>query len=202
MAEGMAPSWSRAWALGRGSGAFLPQAGLRRGRGTASTPGLQPDPCSCAKGQPGARAPFSWAARPCPGVPAGIPHLRGYTQPGGASTARRHRGVSTGSGALVPMDSKPLVSHPGPQHIPPLIPPQLCRHSRHAGSAPESFTKPSLEFLCFNLELMDRFAIQFQCSRGVQGQIQQCQEFLQPLMFPVLTLMTGGNVLNQAQFSP
>lgn len=40
------------------------------------------------------------------------------------------------------------------------------------------FINPSLEILCFNLMLMDRFAIQFQCCRGVQGQIKRCQNFL------------------------
>lgn len=42
----------------------------------------------------------------------------------------------------------------------------------------KSFIKPSLEILCFHLKLMDRFAKQFQCCRGVQGQIKRCQDFL------------------------
>lgn len=71
-----------------------------------------------------------------PGVPADIPHSRSYTQPGGASTARTHKDVSTGSGVLVSMDFSLWVSCPDLQHIPPFIPPALPSFLSHRISPP------------------------------------------------------------------
>lgn len=124
VAEGMTPSWSPSWALGRGSEAILPQVGLRRGKEHCQHPELQPDPCSCARGQPGDRDPSSWADRLpwCPWRHSPPEEL--HTAWGCQHCQETQEGVHRVRRACV-HGFQPLGEHPDPQHIPPFIPAAL-----------------------------------------------------------------------------